>query len=256
MTKMGRAAALFLLVPVLSAHVAAAQAEFQAVGDLTAAEACLAFARGLSLGAALPQTRARLRSKQTLTIVTFGSSSTSGLGTLSADRTFPDVMKQELSRLRPSAQIEVINSGRIFDTIPGNIRRLQADVLRHKPDLVVWQLGTNDVVWRGVVENARELLIAGVRHLKANNADVVLMDLQYAPIVRALARHSQMQTIITDVAREERVGLFPRFLLMKRAIDAGVTGIVSWDMLHNSAAGYNCIGRALGQMIVVAAERS
>src|SRR4029453_12377725 len=107
-------------------------------------------------------------------IVTFGSSSTSGFGTLSADRTFPAVMKQELSRLRPSAQIEVINSGRSFDTIPGNVRRLQADVLRHKPDLVVWQLGTNDVVWRGIVENAKELVVAGVRQLKAGNVDVVL----------------------------------------------------------------------------------
>jgi hypothetical protein len=64
-----------------------------------------------------------------------------------------------------------------------------------------------------------------------------------------------MQAIIADVAREESVGLFPRFLLMKRAIDAGVTGIVSWDSLHKSATGHHCIGRALGQMIVVAAGR-
>jgi acyl-CoA thioesterase I len=255
MTMMARPAVLLLLLPVLSAHLAPARAQSPAAGDLAPAEACFAFAHGLSLGATLPQTRARLRSNKALTIVTFGSSSTSGFGTLSADRTFPDVMKQELSRLRPSAQIEVINSGRIFDTIPGNVRRLQADVLRHKPDLVVWQLGTNDVVWRGIVENAKELVIAGVRQLKAGKVDVVLMDLQYAPIVRVLPRHSRMQTIIADVAREESVGLFPRFLLMKRAIDAGVTGIVSWDSLHKSAAGHNCIGRALGQMIVVAAGR-
>jgi hypothetical protein len=41
------------------------------------------------------------------------------------------------------------------------------------------------------------------------------------------------------------VGLFPRFALMRRSIDAGVPAgsLVSWDGLHNSAAGYDCIGR-------------
>jgi acyl-CoA thioesterase-1 len=36
---------------------------------------------------------------------------------------------------------------------------------------------------------------------------------------------------------------------MKRAIDAGVGGLVAWDGLHNSAAGYACVGVALAQMI-------
>jgi acyl-CoA thioesterase I len=254
MPTMARSAVLFLLLPILTASSAAVRAQPPAGGNRTPAEACLGFATGLSLGASLPQTRARLRSNKALTIVTLGSSSTSGFGTLTAGGTFPNVMKQELARLWPSAQIEVINSGRILDTIPGNVGRLETDVLRHKPDLVVWQLGTNDVVWRGIVENAEGLLVAGVRQLKASNTDVVLMDLQYTPMVRILPRHSQMQRIITDVARKERTGLFPRFLLMKRAIDAGVTGIVSWDSLHNSADGYKCIGRALGQMIVAAAR--
>jgi hypothetical protein len=37
------------------------------------------------------------------------------------------------------------------------------------------------------------------------------------------------------------VGLFPRFALMRRSIDAGVPAgsLVSWDGLHNSAAGYD-----------------
>jgi acyl-CoA thioesterase-1 len=51
------------------------------------------------------------------------------------------------------------------------------------------------------------------------------------------------------------VGHFPRFILMKRAIDAGVTGLVSWDGLHNSAEGYACVGLALAQMIDAAVRQ-
>jgi hypothetical protein len=42
---------------------------------------------------------------------------------------------------------------------------------------------------------------------------------------------------------------------MKRAIDAGVTGLVWWDGLHNSAEGYACIGIALARMIDDATRR-
>jgi acyl-CoA thioesterase-1 len=217
-------------------------------------DACLAFKRGLSLGAPLAGIKAKLQAGKTLTVVALGSSSTTGFGTLGSGGAFPDVMKRELQRLRPSARIELINSGRIMDNIPGNIARLDSDVLHYKPDLVVWQLGSNDAVWRGIAENAKEILGAAVKRLKAANADVVLVDLQYAPVVLVASNHVRMEKIIADVAREQNVGHFPRFLLMKRATEAGVKGLVWWDGLHNSAEGHKCVGVALAQMIDAAAR--
>jgi hypothetical protein len=50
--------------------------------------------------------------------------------------------------------------------------------------------------------------------------------------------------------------LFPRFELMRRSINAGLSSgaLVSWDGLHNSAAGYDCIGRALARAITASAR--
>lgn len=216
--------------------------------------ACLAFKYGLSLGAPLAHIKKKLRAGRTLTVVALGSSSTTGFGTFRSDAAFPDVMKRELLRLLPSARIELINSGRIMDDLPGNIARLQDDVLRHKPDLVLWQIGTNDVVWRGIAQNAKEILSDAVKRLKAANADVVLVDLQYAPLVLVAKRHSRMEKIIADVAREQNVGHFPRFVLMQRAIEGGVKGLVLWDGLHNTSEGHKCVGVALAQMIDAAAR--
>jgi acyl-CoA thioesterase-1 len=69
------------------------------------------------------------------------------------------------------------------------------------PDLVVWQLGTNDVAWGGRAEGLSDRVTEGVRILKAGGADVILMDLQYAPIVLASSQHSVMEAIIVEVAR-------------------------------------------------------
>jgi acyl-CoA thioesterase-1 len=176
---------------------------------------CLAIVAGLNLGASPSRTRAKLRAGQSVTIVALGSSSTTGFGTFGPG--YPEVLKAELFRLHPSLQIDVINSGRVFDTLGGNLARPETDVLRYKPDLVVWQLGTNDVVWRGIASDSKESLREGVDRLKKSDADVILMDLQDSSFVRARPSRAAMEKLIADVARDEVVGLFPRYLLMQRA---------------------------------------
>jgi acyl-CoA thioesterase I len=215
------------------------------------AETCLEASRSVALGVPLRRTSARIKAGDTLRIVAVGSSSTTGLWVLSSDATYPEVMRRELARLRSGLAIEIINSGRIGDTISGTLARFERDVLAYRPDLVVWQLGTNDVAWGGATEGLKESVTSGVRLLKASGADVILMDLQYSPLVLASSNHSAMQAIIADTARQERVGLFSRFALMRRAIDAGLTpnALVSWDGLHHSAAGYECVGRALARAV-------
>lgn len=221
----------------------------------TPAEVCLTANKHLSLGAPLSRTAARLRAG-TLRIVAIGSSSTTGLWMLNPDKTYPQVLRRELKKLHPGSAITVVNSGRVGDTIPGNMKRFQRDVFVHRPDLVIWQLGTNDVAWGGHVDGLKERLLQGIRALKASGADVILMDLQFAPQVLRSEQHPQMEALIMKAARQERVGLFSRFALMRRAIEAGLppSELVSWDGLHNSASGYECVGRALARAIDAAAQ--
>jgi acyl-CoA thioesterase I len=229
----------------------------QAQEGISSSERCLAANLDASVGTQLPRTAARLKSSEPLKIVAIGSSSTVGLWVLRSAATYPEVMRRELLRLRPNATIKVINSGRVGDTIPNNIARFERDVFAHTPDLVIWQLGTNDVAWGGRPDQRlKNSVLEGVRALKAGSADVVLMDLQYAPQVLASASYSTMEGIIADVAKQERVGLFSRFALMRNSINAGVAqgALVSWDGLHNTADGYDCIGRALARAISTSAR--
>jgi acyl-CoA thioesterase-1 len=241
-------AAILSLVPVIAA-------QGQTVARATPAEACLIANKYLSLGARLPRTAARLRAGN-LRIVAIGSSSTTGLWMLDPAKTYPQVLRRALATLRPGSTISIVNSGRIGDTIPGNLSRFQRDVFAYHPDLVIWQLGTNDVAWGGHVDGLTATILQGIRTLKATGVDVILMDLQFAPQVLRSAQHPQMEALIMGAARQERVGLFSRFALMRHAIEAGLPPgeLVSWDGLHNSASGYECVGRALARAIDAAAR--
>src|ERR1700724_216605 len=78
----------------------------------SAAEFCLSANEAISIGASLPRAAIRLRAGG-LRIVAVGSSSTTGLWVLSLDSTYPQVMRRGLAALRPGAQAEGINSGRV-----------------------------------------------------------------------------------------------------------------------------------------------
>jgi acyl-CoA thioesterase I len=237
---------------VLGSLLGSGTEQARAQAEMSTAETCLAANSNLSLAARLPRAEARLKSGEQLKIVAIGSSSTVGLWVLSSAATYPEVMRRELERLQPNARIDVVNSGRVGDTIPDNLARFERDVFAFRPDLVVWQLGTNDVAWGGHADD--ELggkVVQGVRALKASGADVILMDLQFSPMVLASSSHAKMQAIVSEVAKQEGVGLFSRFALMRNSVDAGLSqgALVSFDGLHNSAEGYDCIGRALARAI-------
>jgi acyl-CoA thioesterase-1 len=228
----------------------------QAPAGVSAADACVAVNQNLSLGALLPRSAARLKSGGLFRIVAIGSSSTTGLWVLSSAATYPEVMRRELMRLRPKSQVEAVNSGRVGDTIPGNLARFDRDVLSYNPDLVVWQLGTNDVAWGGATDGLLVQINNGINTVKASGADLILMDLQYSPFVLSSSYHPSMQAIIAHAARQAGIGLFSRFELMRRSVGAGVSpgALVSWDGLHNSIDGYDCIGRALARATHAAAR--
>jgi acyl-CoA thioesterase-1 len=254
--KLYRAARIAFLAAAMLGG-AAESARAQAPASMSTAETCLAANPNLSLGARLPRTEARLKSSEPLKIVATGSSSTVGLWVFDSAATYPEVMRREILRLRSDAKIRVINSGRIGDTIPDNVARFERDVFSYSPDLVIWQLGTNDIAWGGHADDRlKSQIVEGVHALKASGADVILMDLQYAPMVLASAYYSKMEAIVGEVARQEKIGLFSRFALMRKSIDAGVPpgALVSWDGLHNSTEGYDCVGRALARAILTNAR--
>ncbi|HZP79719.1 MAG TPA: GDSL-type esterase/lipase family protein [Pseudolabrys sp.] len=212
-----------------------------------ASDACASLASSFNLSAPLPRTKAKLDAKQGLKIVALGSSSTTGFGTLGPG--FPEVMQGELQQFYSGQKIELVNSGRWFDTIEASAQRLDRDVLRQNPDLMIWQVGTNDALRGGASRASEAVLRKTIRRVKASNVDVILMDLQYAPAIRATGEAETIEKLISAVARDEHVALFPRYRLMQTASTRGVEGLVAFDGLHNSGEGYRCIGLALARMI-------
>lgn len=232
------AAAIFVL---LTGGVSAAAA------DLPLQARCDTPTELLDLGHPLPRVAARLARGETVSVVAIGSSSTGGAGASTESHNYPS----QLGTLWPQlvgGSVVIHNHGINGQDIIEMNARLRADAIDIRPDLVLWQLGTNAVLRSRGVEVYRAHIRQGVAALKAAGIDVVLIDLQYAPKVLQDPDYPAMQKILAEVATEQGAGLYRRFAAMRHWLRSGNLqpgDLVSPDGLHMNDLGYACWARSL-----------
>ncbi len=204
----------------------------------------------------LQATRVALFHARPIKIVALGSSSTEGAGATAPDRTYPERLETLLQAAWPDVAVTVLNKGVGGQLVNDVLGRIDRDVLDEQPTLVIWQIGTNEIL-RGMDE---ELFTAeldqGVRRILASGADLVLMDSQIAPRLRN-DRLAAYDDIIARETQEQHVPLFSRTELMREWHDAvpPVAGMIGPDGLHHTDLGYACLAASLGQAIVNAAAK-
>jgi lysophospholipase L1-like esterase len=202
----------------------------------------------------LPHVAGKLAAGEPVVIIAFGSSSTTGFGTTSPEFTYPNRLAAQLHRQYPTADITVVNRGVGGEDAPEMMKRLQVAVLDLKPDLVIWQVGTNAVLRNLDPTETANLVEQGTERIQAAGADLVLVDPQYSPKVTERAESaSRMVKLLSKIAEIRHVGFFPRFEVMrdwheKQAIP--IDNFVIADGLHMNDWGYACFAQLLGDDII------
>jgi lysophospholipase L1-like esterase len=206
----------------------------------------------LHLGQPLRRTGFAIANGEPVVIVALGSSSTAGAGASSPAHSYPSRLETELKVQFPGSPITVVNLGANGEDAKQMLERFN-DVMRDKPDLVLWQVGTNAVLRDYPVAGEAPLFREGIRLLKAAQSDIVLVDSQYAPKVLAKPDIGSMLDLLANTARDERIGLFRRFAIMKDWHDKqGISfdTVLSPDGLHMNDWSYRCIAKLLSVAIV------
>lgn len=226
-----------------------------AVAD--AGDRCITPASLLDLGQPMPRLAARLARKEAVVVAAIGSSSTGGAGASAPAYSYPSQLGRLWEKL-VGGEAVIHNRGINGQDILEMNQRLASDVVDLKPDLVLWQLGTNAVLRSQGVEVYRAHIRRGIATLQAAGIDVVLIDLQYAPKVLRDPDHTTMQKILAELAAESRVGLFRRFAIMRAWLRTGLRqdDLITSDGLHMNDLGYTCWADALARSLRLAAETS
>jgi acyl-CoA thioesterase-1 len=200
----------------------------------------------------------KLAARDPITIVAIGSSSTAGAGASSPAANYPNRLAVELKQHFPNRSITVLNRGANGEEVGDMLKRFDSAVVAAKPDLVLWQIGTNSVIRDHKLTAHDSSIREGLKKIRAIGADIVLIDPQFAPKVIAKPEAGPMVELIATTAKREDVDLFRRFDVMKRWSEVdhmAFETFVSPDGLHMNDWSYACMAKGLGLAIAEAAQR-
>ncbi|TMJ03405.1 MAG: SGNH/GDSL hydrolase family protein [Alphaproteobacteria bacterium] len=212
---------------------------------------CAAPAEATALEHVPVRFRERIAQGLPIKIVAIGSSSTFGAGATSPAASYPSRLEAELKAQLPGLPITVLNKGVGGEEAAQMVARFDADVIDENPDLVLWQVGSNSVLRDHPTPG--EVIRQGVERLKQSGAEVILINPQYAPKIIVKPDIGHAVDVITATARDEEVGVFNRFAVMRHWREAEripYEQFLSPDLLHMNDWSYGCTARLLASAIL------
>jgi len=185
--------------------------------------------------------------KKPLRILAIGSSSTEGVGASAPGFAYPAQLQVDLAAALGGA-VTVENAGVGGETVATTLARLKAAVKAEKPDLLIWQVGTNDAVRGDDETHFRAYVEEGVSIVADAKIPLVLLDPQYFPAIRDLAQYERYVRIIRDIGAKHRAPVFSRYMMMKEWGAESLPllrAMLSKDAFHMSDRGYGCLAQNL-----------
>ena len=151
----------------------------------------------------LPNIAAALRERKKITILAIGSTSASLRGPVSGGHYA--IVERFLESTFKGLDVVIVHRGVSGELAADAGARIKTEVALADPDLVLWQLGTADVIAQVPVADFYVAVSETVAWLKEHKIDVILVGLRY---VRSLARDLHYQAIraaIDDIAKKQMV---------------------------------------------------
>ena len=154
-------------------------------GATQAAAQCPADEDFLTVNRPLATARAAVADGR-LTILAMGSSSIEGVGASSPELSFVPLLERGLEERLPGVEVTVVNRGIGGENAGETAARFPAEIEAADPDLILWQLGANDVLQYRSEDAFLTDFRAGQALLSDHDSDVIVIDSQRVPEDRDL----------------------------------------------------------------------
>jgi lysophospholipase L1-like esterase len=201
----------------------------------------------------LPKVAHRLAKRQPLTIVAFGSSSTEGVGASSPLNAYPADLQRDLVAIARSQNVIVYNRGIGGQDADDMMKRIDQDALELRPDLVIWQTGSNDPL-RGVpLDRFKRETADAILRLESAGVDVMLLEPQWCKVFDRTPGSLAYRDAVREVATQLNVPVIERSTLMKTWLSEHLVTydqLLAHDGLHMADGGYALLAKEIADEIM------
>ena len=208
-------------------------------------------ATDIAAPATLPNVTAALQKGEKVRILAIGSSSTLGYGASSKDMSYPAQLETILEHALKGVDVVILNRGVSGEVAEDTAARIRSEVALRNPDLVLWQLGTNDALARIPPQDFEDTVRSTIRWLKENRIDVVLVGVQYTVRLARDANYVAIRDSLQKIAAEENVLYVRRYDAMRFIAQTRANlQLMAGDNFHLNDLGYQCMAEHVAHALI------
>lgn len=200
----------------------------------------------------LPNTTRRLQANEPLRVLFLGSGAMAGIGASAKTEAFPAQFARLLPERVANLRIESTNLAEERSTLSSAVNTMNNQLDTLKPDLVIWQVGLNDIAARPPLIRFDRDLTDGIAVLAARpQTDLLLLDVPFYPGLELLLNDAEYRRVIEFRADLDALPLFPTHDLMaywseRRTFERNMPAQLDTDQsLYLADKMHYCIGNIL-----------
>lgn len=198
----------------------------------------------------LPNVAAALQKRKQVRILTIGASPS--VGRRASRGGHGEQIRGILQKAIKGLDVVMINRGVSGELSAQAAPRIRNEVALHEPDLVLWQVGTNDALAYVPLDDLQTTIVDTIRWLREHNVDAVLAGLQYVDRMAQDDNYKAVRELLRKIAAKENVMIVRRYeaqRLLAQAESSG-GGLVP-DEFQRNEAGYACLSQYMARAITL-----
>ncbi len=203
----------------------------------------------------LPAARAAVAEQKRLVILVVGGAASAGTPAHGPGFNYPSRLETRLRDKLPGVEISVVMRAAARRTSHVTVDRLTVDLEESGAQLVIWGAGAMEAGQRTDVQLLAREIDAGIEKVAAAHADLVLMDLQYAPNIARLVDLTPYRDITKSTGAAHGVTVFDRYELMRAWTENGTLNLNATDPKERLAVTrrlFDCLAETLATAIAAA----
>lgn len=204
---------------------------------------------------ALPAARRAVADKSALTILVLGGTPMAGAMTGDPTTTLPAQLQVELTDALPGVRVRVVNGAVPRSSAEATVARMPDRLREIEARVVIWATGSREVAMSADLDPFFATLRTGIRTVRDAGADLILVDMQYAPSIARIMNNAPFRAVLLGIAAASDIPILPRYELMMRWNDDGLLNLDALDPQERQLVArrlFACLAVALSRPIAAA----
>jgi lysophospholipase L1-like esterase len=196
----------------------------------------------------LPNVAAALKDRKELRILAIGASS----GRRDGRGSYTSQIEKLLEQANKGIDVVIINRGVSGELAADAARRIRVEVALNEPNLVLWQVGTNDALAYVPLDQIEETVTDTIRWLKEHKVDVVLVGLQFVHRMAQDDHYRAVRSLMRKIAAQANVVIVRRYEAMELIAQASGDDPTSVpEMFERAESSYACLAQYVARAITL-----